>query len=154
AQGHRENSAFPSVLGASTDKFLAMFKEWAQKQVVDWGMEPRDGQPSVGRILLEEAAAGDENRAKVAGQVRGLAEGGAWSAALGGGAEPDWPPDLPEPDRAMAERWLAKYPDHPDVLELAVNLALKDTKNEATADIVPLLERYAAARPVDPLSHR
>lgn len=42
---------------------------------------------------------------------------------------------------------LKKYPDHPDVLQAAANLAL-DADDDARA--LPLLLRYAAARPVDP----
>lgn len=49
---------------------------------------------------------------------------------------------------------LEKRPEHPELLELAVRLSLRASKNEPTAEMVPLFERYAKARPVDPLPHK
>lgn len=64
-------------------------------------------------------------------------------------------PELPEPTAEMVARWLEAHPAHPDVLELAVRMALETAPNKAaTLEMAPLLERYAAARPVDPLPHQ
>lgn len=61
----------------------------------------------------------------------------------------DEPPALADVDAA-----LAAHPEHPELLELAVRLRLRDTKNQPTEGLVPWLERYAKARPVDPLPHK
>lgn len=58
----------------------------------------------------------------------------------------------PTPDQVRA--WLERYPDHPEVLELAVRSALAQTGGAPTEALRPLLERYARARPVDPMPHR
>jgi tetratricopeptide (TPR) repeat protein len=49
---------------------------------------------------------------------------------------------------------LAEHPDHPDLLQLAVQLTLRATGGEPTPEIAGLLDRYARARPVDPLPRR
>lgn len=66
----------------------------------------------------------------------------------GGGAA------LEEPTPEALAKALEKYPKHPDLLYHAVRASLAASKNAATAEMVPLLERYAAARPVDPLPHK
>ena len=60
----------------------------------------------------------------------------------------------PKVDPKQVDEWLAKYPEHPEVLELAVRAALKEHDGHATVDDVALLERFAKARPVDPLPHK
>lgn len=54
------------------------------------------------------------------------------------------------------ERWLAAWPDHPDVLDLAVQQALsgRDREQPLSERTIDLLERLAAARPVDPTPRR
>jgi Flp pilus assembly protein TadD len=54
----------------------------------------------------------------------------------------------------MAQAWLSRYPEHPDVLELTVDLTLEKAGNRPSEEMVPLLERYARARPVDPKPRR
>lgn len=49
---------------------------------------------------------------------------------------------------------LEAHPAHAELLQLAVRLALKEADGEPNAGMIPLLERYARARPVDPLPHR
>jgi cellulose synthase operon protein C len=66
-------------------------------------------------------------------------------------------PEMKSPppiSQAMIDRWLAAHPEHPEVLRSAVQLALKSNGGEPTEAMVPLLERLAAARPVDDLPHR
>ncbi len=62
--------------------------------------------------------------------------------------------DLPEPTPEWIAKWLAEFPRHPDVLELAMDEAIEKNKGRATPEIEPLIDRYAAARPVDPKPHR
>jgi len=54
----------------------------------------------------------------------------------------------------VVQRWLAEHPRHPDVLDLAVRQALSANANTPTVEMVPMLERLAEARPVDPLPHK
>ncbi|MCL4211487.1 MAG: hypothetical protein KJZ68_12595, partial [Phycisphaerales bacterium] len=54
---------------------------------------------------------------------------------------------------AMIEQWLAEHPDHPDVLRLAIERTLA-RMDEPDLMLIPLLEKYAAARPADPMPHR
>lgn len=58
------------------------------------------------------------------------------------------------PTDAMIDRWLDQHPDNPFVLDAAVKRMLRATRNSPGPGDVPLLERYAAARPVDPLPHK
>lgn len=51
-------------------------------------------------------------------------------------------------------RWLGAHPDQPEVLSLAVKEALTGNAGAPNESMVDLLERYAKARPVDPLPHR
>lgn len=150
AQGQREEQAYVSVLGISREEFLTRFKEWAKGEVITWGMGLEAGTPSVKELLEEEARGGAEG-AKAEGA--GGDEGNA--GALEGAVAVGEPRELPEPTAEMVERWLEAYPEHPDVLELAVRFALKGAPNKtATVEMIPLLERYAKARPVDPLPHQ
>ncbi len=66
----------------------------------------------------------------------------------GGDEEP------PAPDEARLEGWLNEHPEHPELLRLLVQARLKAARDAVTPELVPLLERYARARPVDPLPHR
>jgi hypothetical protein len=66
------------------------------------------------------------------------------------------PADAPEPESTpeLVQTWLEQYPAHPDLLELALEDALSNSGGKATPELVPLINRYAAARPVDPKPHR
>ncbi|MGE3107580.1 MAG: hypothetical protein AB7G11_01225 [Phycisphaerales bacterium] len=182
AQGQREEAAYQSVLGISRDEFLSRFKAWAQGQVIEWGLALPAGVPSVKDLLVEEAARQEAAAAEAQARKR-LAElspskdaarvneadghEGAPRAAdrvaevirdLAGAlqdAAQEHDRELPEPDKQMVSRWLEAHPAHPDVLELAVRIELADAPNQsATPGMAPLLERYAQARPVDPLPHQ
>lgn len=55
------------------------------------------------------------------------------------------------------EQWqaaLAKHPRHADLLLGAIRAMLDGSRGAPTAQLVPLLEAYAAARPVDPFPHK
>jgi tetratricopeptide (TPR) repeat protein len=64
---------------------------------------------------------------------------------------------LSEPDKATREEidsLLAQHPAHPELLELALRRTLDEAAGEPTPAMIPLLERYATARPVDPAPRR
>jgi tetratricopeptide (TPR) repeat protein len=61
------------------------------------------------------------------------------------------------PEEPTLEQWkaaLAKHPEHPDLLMGAIQSLLDASRGAPTAEVVPLLEAYAAARPVDPFPHK
>jgi len=62
--------------------------------------------------------------------------------------------DLAQVTPQLVDYWYAAHPDHPDVLELKILQDLEQAGGSATPEMIPLLERYAAARPVDPMPHR
>ena len=72
-------------------------------------------------------------------------------ATLGEQDADDAPPSAV--DDATLATWLAEHPEHPDLLELALRrgIGVGDVVPDA---LMPLLERYAIARPVDPYPHR
>ncbi|MFO0856929.1 MAG: hypothetical protein U0640_06190 [Phycisphaerales bacterium] len=58
-----------------------------------------------------------------------------------------------EPTQALLDEWNKEQPGNPFVLERLVGLAAQ--RNEGlNANDIPLLEAYAAARPVDPMPHK
>lgn len=150
AEGVREEEAFRRVLGVGGDEFLAMFLPWAGEQVRAWGLAP---EPDLRVVRFEGFASTEAGGASVRERLRRAAMSGAMRAAGLSGAEVA-PLELPRPDEAQARAWLERHPDHPGALEAAVQLALFETEGRATEAMVPLLERYAKARPVDPLPHR
>ncbi|MEX2219284.1 MAG: tetratricopeptide repeat protein [Phycisphaerales bacterium] len=154
AAGVREDAAMREVLGVSQEDFLTEFKAWARGQLAAWGMTPPEGMPTIAAILLSEATDSAESKAGVQSKLDEAAEGVAWSGAAGGGEKRAWELDLPAPDDAMLARWLEKLPEHPDLLEATVKRAVKAAGDTPTDDMAPLLERYAKARPVDPLPHQ
>src|SRR5205814_8826624 len=58
------------------------------------------------------------------------------------------------PSAELVQKWLKKYPSDPFVLAAAVKSKMAKQHNKATADDIELLERYAAARPMDVLPHK
>jgi hypothetical protein len=153
AAGERQDAAFKRVLGLDEATFLDDFKGWAHEQLVAWGMAPRPGEPALARILLLEAASSDGGRSALAEKMGALTDGAAGMSAAGG-PSPQWDPDLPKPSIAIVNKWLGKYPGHPGLLAAALSFTLAASDDRVTEDAVPLFERYAAARPVDPLPHQ
>ena len=147
AEGMLQEQAFDEVLGMSADEFRAEFIEWAKGQVIGWGMALPEGVPTVETLALREAAsrarAGVDKHAVGAGLGEGLP-----GLGLGDKIEPV------RPDRVLLEDWLAEYPGHPEILRALVLAETKGGRGRATPELIPLLEAYANARPVDPLPHR
>lgn len=131
ATGVREPEAFQKILGLSRDQFATDFKAWARTQLIAWGMMLPEGTPSEKEIIRE---------------LRGGAKPNA------GDEKPD--DDDKDPTLDEIERALATHPDHPELLRDAVRLNLDAKKNAVDGSLAALLERYAKARPVDPLPHK
>lgn len=170
AIGEREEQAFSSVLGVSRAEFFRQFSAWAREQVVEWGMALPEGVPTVRELLVRDALADpqrlkdiDNHLARLAMAVARGAAGVTSEVDLGGlvagesgqrEAESAWTFNPGSVTQVKVEGWLAEFPEHPDLLELAMDEAVRAAGGEATPAIAPLLERYAAARPVDPKPHR
>lgn len=133
AQGVREEEAYQRVLRVSRDQFMVAFKIWAREQLVEWGMVLPAGQPELVDLLKGEAL------------------------RLNAASDKPAPEDEVEPAEPTAElvaRLLDAHPTHPDVLELACRQRLEAAGGSPTLELAPLLQRYAKARPADPLPHR
>ena len=63
-------------------------------------------------------------------------------------------PDLAEVSREDVADLIAAHPEHPDLLRVAVQMELREAGGEPGTAMVPLLERYAQACPVDPMPRR
>lgn len=148
AQGVREESAFQQVLGRSRAEFFDEFRTWARDQVRSWGLSLPEGVPTVRALLMEEAQKRDSDGGPAEEPDAALEE------AVEAPARNRNADGLPTPTIEMVEGWLATYPDHPEALELAIHLRLREAGGSPTPELVPLLERYAAVRPVDPMPHR
>ncbi len=129
ATGVREGPAFQQVLGVSREEFLTQFKAWAHDQLVAWGMLSSPGNPDIRQLMTEEAK--DEPKDETS------------------------TPSLPkEPTEAMLTKWLNKYPSDPFVLSAVVKSTIAKHGGKAKVEDIELLERYAAARPMDVLPHK
>ncbi len=146
AAGVREEEAFQSVLGIGRGAFFEDFKVWARAQVVQWGMLPPDGEPSMRALLAREKLRESDLEPEVRASLERIAEDKA--------REGDEAAELPEATPELVRALLERHPAHPDVLELAMDDAVRANQGRASPDLVPLIERYAHARPVDPKPHR
>lgn len=150
ALGIREDQAMQRVLGVSQDAFLSQFESWARADAATWGMLP---ERSLHALLVEEATSDPATRAGIESDLAAFALGTAFTLSGSAGGR-EYTIKLPEPEGDMLDRILARAPDHPDALELKVQEELAARNGEPDEAMVPLLERYAAARPVDPMPHR
>ena len=154
AAGVREEEAFQSVLGISRAQFLADFITWSKQQIIEWGLDVPEGTPQLRSLLAREALLQNPAGNGAAPATDADAKLTLQRIADGHPTEDDDSVDLPEPSPEMVTKWLEQYPRHPDALELAVDNAVQQNKGRATPDIEPLINRYAAVRPVDPKPHR
>lgn len=150
AEGQLQPEAFRNALGVEESAFYEAFLAWAGEQVIAWGLAVPPGVPTLETLRTREAVRGERGagRRSVAivpdgDVVFDLGEAGEVDAAR-------LPPVTPE----LLDAWLETYPDHPDLLELKVRMELERRSGRPDADMVDLLERYAAARPVAELPHR
>lgn len=130
ALGVTEEAAFQKVLGISRAQFFDAFRAWAGEQLIAWGVRLPPGEADASSLIEQAMAPG----------VR-TGEGGV---------------QLLEPlSPAQAiDRALADHPDHPELLALAVESALQERGGTPDASMTDLLERAAAARPMDDAPHR
>jgi tetratricopeptide (TPR) repeat protein len=128
ATGVREGPAFQRVLGVTREEFMSQFKDWAHDQLVAWGMLASPGNPDIKQLLAEEGK--DET-------------------------EDDSSPSLPkDASDELLTKWLEKYPSDPFVLSAVVKSKIAKQGGRATVDDIDLLDRLAAARPMDVLPHK
>ncbi|MEZ6242017.1 MAG: hypothetical protein R3B57_03150 [Phycisphaerales bacterium] len=59
-----------------------------------------------------------------------------------------------QPDLAFTDRWLEKYPEHPDLLGLRAELLVREGGGVLSPEAVAALEAYAKARPVAEGPHK
>jgi len=162
-EGDPEARAIPAALDMSREAFYEAFLAWAGEQVRAWGLAPQPSLESLKdelraadpalvelmrgneRLALEVMAASLTDRIGTAAPVR--------EASLGAA---DWlvppKPEVQVSEEALAE-WLERHPDHPDLLQMAVERAVA-MNDGVRFNVVPLIESYAAARPIDPMPHR
>lgn len=142
ATGVREPEAFQKILGLSRDQFATDFKAWARTQLIAWGMMLPEGTPNVPEIIREL-----RKKNPPAAEPKG-------DAPLEPG--PDESSDDKDLDPTLAElnAALEAHPTHAVLLKNVVQKTLDARKGVIDDALVALLERYAKARPVDPLPHR
>jgi tetratricopeptide (TPR) repeat protein len=124
AKGVREAAAFKQVLGIERAEFLPQFRLWMQGKLQEWGMSPTPAHPSILALLKRDGSGGEDV------------------------------PSADGPSPTQLEAWLEEMPASPFVLEQVLIARLKASGGDATEEMLPLLARYAAARPVDPLPHK
>lgn len=165
--GVREERAIPDALGISRDEFFRDFLAWAAEQVKGWGLaaspsmsELSDRLRAADPALLEQLK--DARQTRLDAATRELTERIGATRLDGPDDAPQdytrdaWPP-LARPsvtiDDATLAAWRQEFPDHPDLLELA--LRRRERSGAALdADGEALVRRYLELRPVDPLPHR
>lgn len=162
AEGIGEDEALRRAFGVGRAQFFDGFRAWAAGEVRAWGLDP---QPSLRTLALElvsgDAAAENAMREVEARRLRAVVE--AWADAIGRpGSErfslprAAWPAKPMPPvqlDDASVRAFLARHPDHPDLIEILLRRARSGGSAESD-ESRDLLERYARARPVDPFPHR
>lgn len=151
ADGVREREAMPSVLGIERDEFIRDFTAWAWEDAATWGMATR---PSLDALLLEETLRDDAMRTALRESLEGFSVEASMLAGGAGLERRTYSPPLIAPTEPLVDEWLMRHGEHPDLLELSVGFALRETDGEPTLAMTDLLERYANARPVDPAPHR
>ena len=150
ARGLREDEAMREALGITRAEFAEGFIEWAWENARAHGLAPS---PSRAELRLEATLADEASRAaleealgesadRVALSMLGLAELGARGLPLR------------ELDAEAARELLGAHERHPELLSIIWRDALERAGGELTVEVASWLERYAAARPVDPEPHR
>lgn len=165
--GFTEEMAMPSALGVSRTEFYDAFLDWAADEVAAWGMDP---DPSFDELLEQIRDTDPDVLADAHEQARRIA---AWMNAQvrrmmtippdpedeeerADGRLFDRIPEIrwkdPRARPADIERWLDEYPNHPDLLVTWIEY--QRDENAMSEELMGLIDRYIAARPVDPRPHR
>jgi len=152
ALGRTEGQAFQSELKISREEFVGDFAVYARQQCEQWGMLLPEGTPKFRELLVREIAQSNRLAAK---PDANRADGEGKQDVLAPDEDDDGRVKLSDADTTTALASLRqKFPTHPDVLEASLDHALKLARGKPDASMVPLIESYAAARPVDPLPHK
>lgn len=161
ADGFREELAIPAAFGVSRGQFSDQFLEWAGGQLRQWGMDPQPSLQDLVRDSLTQdpdyqtrltAYRAQTNSAMVQTLNRLMRQGvvdpidliARMLATL-----PRTRPPKPELTDQVLDRWLERFPNHPDLLRLRVERWRAG--KPIGPEMIPLLDAYATARPVDPL---
>ncbi|MGP1347948.1 MAG: peptidase MA family metallohydrolase [Phycisphaerales bacterium] len=150
AEGTRERQAIRKLFDLSTDEFMERFRDWARADVRSWGLM---AEPSLESLRVDTALGDEATRIAIDASLSDFAMA-TGRAIVGIGPPPSQPIELPPVSRSLVQRWLEEYPEHPDVLELMIDYAVPSAGGPIDEEGVALLERYAAARPIDPMPHQ
>ncbi|MBX3392138.1 MAG: tetratricopeptide repeat protein [Phycisphaeraceae bacterium] len=63
-------------------------------------------------------------------------------------------PGAQEPSPELVQTLLDRYPDHPDLVRLAVGYELAERQGQADESMIPMLERLSRVRPIDHMPHK
>lgn len=148
--GKREAQVVSEVLGITPTVLLDDFKAWGWERVREWGMA---AEPSLDGLRLRETIADEELGEALMRSLKEFAIETGVRATMGA-FPPRFDPTLADVTPELVAYWYEMHPDNPDVVELMIHLRLRENGGEPTAEMAPLLEAYAALRPVDPMPHR
>jgi len=150
AAGEREDAAMTRVLGISQRDFFERFQEWAYRDAASWGTV---SEPSLRQMRIDESMQDLDLAAGITDELKNFARGAAMRLT-GIAAAPEFDPQLIRISPELVEYWLLEHPDHPDLLELHLREQMTRNGGQVDERHTDLLERYAAARPVDPMPHQ
>ncbi|MCH8821937.1 MAG: tetratricopeptide repeat protein [Planctomycetes bacterium] len=162
-EGIREQEAIPRALGVSREQFFADFLVWAEKELTRWGLaakptleELKDQLRMADTKLREALLASKQARLDVIAKTIAEQIGQPSSARSEPFTADKWPTLLRPPVNISEDTllsWLKKYPDHPDLLQLQLRRQVEAIGGQDKS-LIPLLEKYVKARPVDPFSYK
>lgn len=126
AAGRTGPEAFEEALGLTPESFWAEFLVWAEAQLRRERLLPPEGTPGVMELIAEAAGDGADGDAAMPGM----------------------------PDAATLDALLDAHPDHADLLDFRIAVALDGAGERLDAKQIGLLERMMALRPSDDAPHR
>ncbi len=161
--GVREREAMPRALGVARKQFFSEFLVWAEGQIKQWGLAP---EPSLEDLKDQLRMADPELAAAMIASRKARLNAIANTMVKRIGQPADarsrpftadrWP-DLIRPPVQISDEtlagWLTQHADHPDLLELHLRRRIKE-EGSRDESLIPLLNRYAKARPVDLYPHK
>lgn len=162
-EGIREHEAIPRALGVSRNQFFADFLVWAEKELIIWGLgakpsleELKDELRMADPKLREAMLASRQARLDVIAKAIAQQIGQPTTARSEPFKADKWPKLLRPPVDISDDTlltWLQEYPDHPDLLKMQLRQQV-DATGGRDESLIPLLEKYVKARPVDPFSYK
>lgn len=149
-RGERQDSLIEEVLRVTPEQFFDDFKAWAAQEIASWGLAP---EPSLETLRFEETMNDPVLRDAAQASLESFARSAATAAHLGEDAEP-FSMRLVDVTPELIEFWSVLHPDHPELLRIRLYEALRMNDGDPTRDMIPLIESYASACPVDEMPHR